>query len=118
MSQPQQRTFSTASSEKAETNILTKTTLAKQIAETYDLSFSQSQRIVNTVFDSIMEAVDENRPIRLHKFGTFYSFMSKERDGVNPATKAKIHIPSKRRIRFKASDSFFKSKEEEEEKED
>jgi DNA-binding protein HU-beta len=85
---------------------LTKREIAELITMTHQLPVSKAQKILNTVLDSIGQAVESDRPVRLHKFGTFYSFMSKEREGVNPRTKAKIQIPSKKRIRFKASESF------------
>jgi nucleoid DNA-binding protein len=91
---------------KEETSPMTKMAIAEEIAHTHELSLAQSKRILNTVFDTIVEAVGEGRTVRVKGFGSFESYISKERQGVNPNTKEKIVIPAKRRIRFKPSSNF------------
>jgi nucleoid DNA-binding protein len=107
-----QRHFSTLElSNKPEPGV-TRSKIAAEIARNHDLSLLKSQRILNTVLDIIVEAVGDDRRVTLKNFGSFDSYFSKERMGVNPLTREKISIPSKRRIRFKASRTFGKSSDE------
>ncbi|KAG7354687.1 bacterial DNA-binding domain containing protein [Nitzschia inconspicua] len=87
---------------------ITRQKIAQEIAQNHDLSVVKSQRILNTVLDTIVEAVGEQKKVTLKNFGTFEGYMSKQRFGVNPSTREPISIPAKRRIRFKASDAFKK----------
>ncbi|KAL3921271.1 MAG: hypothetical protein SGARI_006723 [Bacillariaceae sp.] len=70
------------------------------------MSIAASKRVLDTVLDTITEGVAEGRSVRIKGFGAFEPYISKERMGVNPNTQEKIHIPAKRRIRFKAGASF------------
>ena len=94
--------------EKVET--VNKQAIIEEVATAHDLSFAKADRIVNTVFDTIVEAVVEGKQARLPGFGAFDSYMSKPRSGINPSTGETIEIPSKRRIRFKAFEAFKNAK--------
>ena len=80
--------------------------IVAEVAETHDLTVAKAERVVNTVFDSIVEAVADDKSVRISKFGSFDSYLSAARTGRNPGTGEAIQIPSKQRIRFKASASF------------
>jgi len=88
---------------------ISKRNIAEEVASTHDLSVAKSERIVNTVFDTIVEAVIDGKQVRLSSFGSFDSYMSKARSGRNPNNGEAIEIASKRRIRFKAYDAFKKA---------
>jgi DNA-binding protein HU-beta len=104
-----QQNFSTVESSNKGEQRVNKSKIAEEIARNHDLSKDTSQRILNTVLDTIVEAVGDDRKVMLQNFGTFSSYMSKERMGVHPITREKISIPPKRRIRFKASEAFKNS---------
>ena len=89
---------------------INKRNIIEEVATTHDLSIAKSERIVSTVFDTIVEAVIDGKQAKLSSFGTFDSYMSKPRIGRVPSTGEAIDIPSKRRIRFKAYDAFKKAK--------
>lgn len=89
--------------------VVNKKKIVEHIASTCDISSAKSERIVKTFLDTIIEAVADDKTVRLSNFGVFDSYMSKKKNGRNPRTGEKIEIPSKRRIRFKAYDSFKKS---------
>ena len=85
---------------------ISKKDIVAEVAETHDLTVAKAERIVNTVFDSIVEAVTDDKSVRISKFGIFDSYLSAARSGRNPNTGETIQIPSKQRIRFKPSVSF------------
>ena len=89
---------------------INKRNIIEEVATTHDLSIAKSERIVSTVFDTIVEAVIDGKQAKLSSFGTFDSYMSKPRSGRVPSTGEAIDIPSRRRIRFKAYDAFKKAK--------
>ena len=86
-----------------------KRSLIEEVASTHDITVAKSQRIVNTIFDTIAEKVVDGKQVRLSNFGVFYSYTSKARNGRNPSSGRPIKIAPKRRIRFKAYDAFNKA---------
>jgi nucleoid DNA-binding protein len=88
---------------------ISKREIIQEIADTHDLSVAKSERILNTVLDTIVETVAEDRPVRLRGFGSFEAYNSLARMGRNPITGETIQIEAKKRIRFKAYDSFKKT---------
>ena len=94
---------------KSRKDYISKKDLVEEVASTHELSIAKSERIVNSIFDTIVEAVVDGKQARLSSFGSFESFMGKARNGRNPATGEAIQIPSKKRIRFKAYDNFKQS---------
>jgi DNA-binding protein HU-beta len=104
----QQLNFSTEAESSKLKPAIRKADIVKEIANNHDLTLAASQRILDTVLDTIVEAVGEDKRVVITGFGVFDSYMSKERIGVNPGSQEKITIPSKLRIRFKASKAFKK----------
>jgi len=86
-----------------------KQNIIKEVATTHELSAAKSERIVNTVFDTIVEAVVDGKQVRVSSFGSFDSYLSKARKGRNPSNGEEIDIEAKKRIRFKAYDAFKKA---------
>eukprot|EP00532_Pseudo-nitzschia_australis_P003844 CAMPEP_0168188234 /NCGR_PEP_ID=MMETSP0139_2-20121125/15517_1 /TAXON_ID=44445 /ORGANISM="Pseudo-nitzschia australis, Strain 10249 10 AB" /LENGTH=133 /DNA_ID=CAMNT_0008110615 /DNA_START=181 /DNA_END=582 /DNA_ORIENTATION=- len=85
---------------------INKRKISEDIASNYDLSIAKSERIVNTVFETIAEGIFDGKEVRLSNFGKFSTFMSKDTFGRNPQTGEVVPIPPKRRIRFKAFERF------------
>jgi DNA-binding protein HU-beta len=88
---------------------ISKREIVQEIADTHDISVAKSERILNTVLDTIVETVAEDRSVRLRGFGSFEAYNSLARNGRNPSTGVPIQIEAKKRIRFKAYDSFKKT---------
>ncbi|CAJ1958560.1 unnamed protein product [Cylindrotheca closterium] len=86
--------------------VTTKKEIIEEISKNHDLTVAESGRILNTVLDTIVESVCDDKPVRLSKFGTFERFQSEGRNGRNPNTGAPLYIPPKKRIRFKPYSSF------------
>ena len=75
-----------------------KTDLIAAIAEGAGIS-----KVAATTLATIAGAVKANDKVILPGFGTFSASTRAARTGINPQTKAKIEIPAKTIMKFKAS---------------
>lgn len=82
--------------------IMNKAELINAIAEKANLTKSDAKNALDATLEAISEAVANNDKIALVGFGTFSVVEKGERTGINPATKAKITIPAKKVVKFKA----------------
>lgn len=81
---------------------MTKTELVAKIAEKSGLTKADSDKALKGFTDSITEALKAGEKVQLVGFGTFETGVRSARDGINPATKEKIHIPESKTPKFKA----------------
>ena len=81
---------------------MNKTELVNAISEKSGLSKVQSKDALDAVIASISEALIANDKVSLIGFGTFSVAEKAARTGINPATKAKIEIPARKVVKFKA----------------
>jgi DNA-binding protein HU-beta len=81
---------------------MNKAELVEFVAKETDLSKAGAEKALNAVLAGVMKGVKKD-PVQLVGFGTFKIVKTKARDGVNPQTGAKIKIPSKKALKFKAS---------------
>jgi integration host factor subunit beta len=58
--------------------------------------------VVNSLFDSIVEALAEKDYVEIRGFGSFFIKERKSREGRNPRTGEKVQVEAKRVARFKA----------------
>lgn len=65
-------------------------------------SKTEAGEAVDAVFDSIQSALVRGDDVTVTGFGTFSATKRKAREGVNPRTGEKIHIPAKMAPKFKA----------------
>ena len=68
-----------------------------------DLSPDINKTIFNRFFEILEENISNHISIELRNFGLFKSKYMKSRFGSNPRNKRKIYIPSKWKVKFKAS---------------
>jgi DNA-binding protein HU-beta len=66
------------------------------------LTKAQAQKAVEATVDAIAGALKGGDKVQLVGFGTFSVVEKAAREGVNPATGAKIQIPAKKVAKFKA----------------
>ncbi len=59
--------------------------------------------IVDTIFESIVKALDASEKIEIRGFGSFRTRQRKPRIGRNPKTGARVEVPSKAVAYFKPS---------------
>jgi integration host factor subunit beta len=81
---------------------MTKAELVEKVAERIDLTKKQTEVIVNTVFQSITEALADGDKVELRGFGSFRVRHRDSREGRNPKTGATVFIPAKKVPFFKA----------------
>jgi DNA-binding protein HU-beta len=71
-----------------------------------ECSRSCAERALNNVLQAIMNGLKATKNVQLIGFGTFTVSKRAARSGVNPKTKAKIHIPASQTIRFRPGSKF------------
>ena len=87
----------------ATVKVVTKKTLADDLAEKYGLTKKAAGEAVNYVFDEIPTTIKKGGEVSLNGFGKFTVVKKKARTGLNPATGEKIKIKATKAPKFKAS---------------
>ena len=81
---------------------MNKTELIEEIAQRTDSSKGEAQRYVESFEEVVAEALRSGKQIQITGFGKFYVREQKAREGVNPQTKEKMHIPASKVPAFSA----------------
>ena len=80
---------------------MTKADLVEEVVKVSNVSKKHAEIIVNTVFSSIIDALQRDDKIELRGFGSFRIRERGSRIGRNPKTGARVAVPSKRIPYFK-----------------
>ena len=81
---------------------MTKRDLSERVAErTSHISKRDTLIVVNTIFDSMSEALQRGERIEIRGFGTFQVKVRKAHEGRNPKTGEAVHIPAMRTASFR-----------------
>ena len=81
---------------------MTKSGLIEDVARrTPHISKKDTEVVVNTIFDSMIEALKEGDRIEIRGFGSFQVKVREAREGRNPKTGEPVHISAKRKPFFK-----------------
>ncbi len=80
---------------------MTKAELVEEVSKVSDLTKKHSEVIVETVFKSIIDALQRGEKIELRGFGSFRLRQRESRKGRNPKTGARVDVPPKRVPYFK-----------------
>lgn len=80
---------------------MTKSDLIERISETLKLPAGKAEAIVNTVFDSMVKALERGEGIEIRGFGSFTVREYKAYEGRNPRTGDPVRVPPKRLPFFK-----------------
>jgi len=80
---------------------MTKAELVEEVARVSELTKKHSEVIVDTVFDSIIEALHKDEKNELRGFGSFRIRQRRSRQGRNPKTGDKVDVPAKKIPYFK-----------------
>src|SRR5579862_795434 len=89
--------------EMTETVTMTKADLVEEVIRATELPRKDSEAIVETIFDSIIKALQTGDKIEIRGFGSFRTRQRRGRIGRNPKTGAKVDVPAKRVPFFKPS---------------
>jgi integration host factor subunit beta len=82
---------------------MTKSVLIEKISEKVgSLTRKQTEIVVETVFDTMKEALSKGDKIEIRGFGNFRLKNRKPRIARNPKTGEKVEVPGKRVLHFKA----------------
>lgn len=79
-----------------------KTQLVEAVAAKTGLTKADAGRAVDAVFEAMTQTLKKEGKVSLVGFGTFTVKKRAARDGINPLTKAPLHIPAKKAVSFKA----------------
>lgn len=82
---------------------LTKADLIQEVERITELKRSESESVVETIFDSIIESIQKGDKIEIRGFGSFRTRERRGRTGRNPKTGAKVVVPAKKIPFFKPS---------------
>jgi len=81
---------------------MNKTELINKIAADANLSKADAKKALEATVKALKDALVAGDKVQLIGFGTFSVSERPARQGINPATKAKIEIPAKKVAKFKA----------------
>jgi len=80
---------------------MTKAELVEEVSRVSDLTKKHSEIIVDTVFRSIIDALQRGEKIELRGFGSFRLRQREPRKGRNPKTGDRVDVPPKKVPYFK-----------------
>jgi integration host factor subunit beta len=82
---------------------MTRSALIEKVAEKVEgLTLKQTEIVVETVFESIKDALKQGEKIEIRGFGNFRLKERQPRKARNPKTGESVDVPQKKAIRFKA----------------
>ena len=82
---------------------VTKADLVEEVVRVTELPRKESETIVETIFESIIGALQGGDRIEIRGFGSFRTRQRRGRIGRNPKTGAKVDVPPKKIPFFKPS---------------
>jgi len=80
---------------------MTKAELVEEVAKESDLTKKDAEVVVQTVLDSITEALQRGEGVELRGFGSFRIRNRSPRQGRNPKTGSNVSVPAKKVPHFK-----------------
>lgn len=83
-----------------------KTDFIKAVAERTGVSQKETKQVIDAALDIIAETLAKGEKVTLTGFGTFEVRDRQAREGVNPQTREKIHIPATKTPGFSASSTL------------
>ena len=89
---------------------LTKRDIAKAIHEAQpEISITEGVSLVDTIFEVIVSRLEREEKVMITNFGTFRLLQRASRHGMNPATGARMIIPTHRAIAFRPAPGLEKA---------
>ena len=82
---------------------VTKADLVEEVVRVTELPRKESETVVETIFESIIGALQGGDRIEIRGFGSFRTRQRRGRIGRNPKTGAKVDVPPKKIPFFKPS---------------
>lgn len=89
---------------------MTRSALIEKVTERIGtLTVKQTEIIVDTVFDSIKDALKRSEKVEIRGFGNFRLKERRPRDARNPKTGESVKVPEKMAVRFKVGKALKES---------
>jgi integration host factor subunit beta len=82
---------------------MTKAELIEEVSKVVEMTRKDSEIIVETIFESIVNSLHTGDKIEIRGFGSFRTRQRQPRIGRNPKTGSRVEVPSKRIPYFKPS---------------
>lgn len=82
---------------------MTKADLVEEVSRALESTRKDAEAIVETVFQSVIKALQDSDKIEVRGFGSFRTRQRRGRVGRNPKTGEKVEVPPKRIPYFKPS---------------
>jgi integration host factor subunit alpha len=82
---------------------MTKADLVRIIFEKVGLPKVESQKIIETIFETMKQTLSEGESVKISGFGTFNVKKKRERRGRNPQTGEDLQITARKVVIFKPS---------------
>ena len=82
---------------------MTKAELIEEVSKIVEMTRKDSEVIVETIFESIVNSLHTGDKIEIRGFGSFRTRQRQPRIGRNPKTGTRVEVPSKRIPYFKPS---------------
>lgn len=86
---------------------INKSDIIEELALQYGIPRVRAEVIVNGIFSTLIDALDEGKRAEFRGFGSFAAKEYEAYIGRNPHTGEATEVPAKRRIRFKMSEVLF-----------
>lgn len=80
---------------------MTKSSLIDAVAADADLPRKRARQVINTIFDTMTNALAEGKRIEMRGFGTFAVRVYDGYTGRNPRTSVPVEVDPKRSVHFK-----------------
>jgi integration host factor subunit beta len=80
---------------------MTKADLVETVANEAEMTKKDAEKLVEIIFDTIIETLNKGEKIELRGFGSFRLRQRNARQGRNPKTGEAVSIPAKRVAYFK-----------------
>lgn len=87
----------------SEPTTITKADLVEEVLRVTELPRKESEAVIETIFESIIGALQTGDKIEIRGFGSFRTRQRGGRVGRNPKTGAKVDVPPKKIPYFKPS---------------
>ncbi len=82
---------------------MTKAELIEEVSKVVEMTRKDSETIVETIFDSIVNSLHKGEKIEIRGFGSFRTRQRQPRVGRNPKTGSRVEVAAKRIPFFKPS---------------
>lgn len=90
----------------SDANKITKTQLVEMVADKTGLTKKQTDEVIGTMLDVVVESLKGGKTVGLAGLGTLSIKATAARTGVRPGTSEKIQIPAGKKVAFKVASTL------------